>query len=119
MNTINSQALKQARKKLGLSQDQLAQKLGVSKVAICWYENNDRTPTLEHFIELADILGLSLDELSGREVNVVSEGEEDYVIKLPKRDLEIISEIKKYKKLYKNLYSDPERTMKLIDKRMK
>ncbi len=119
MNTINSQALKQARKEMGLSQEQLAKKLGVSKVAVCWYENGDRTPTLEHFVELANILNLSLDELSGREVTVVSEDNEDYVVKLPKRDLEIISEMKKYKKLYKNLYSDPERTIKLIDKRMK
>ena len=43
----------------------------------------------------------------------------NYKVRLPKRDLEILGEIKKYKKLYKNLYNDPERTMKLIDKRMK
>ena len=111
--------MKEARKTLGMSQGDLAKQLGVSKVAICWYENGDRTPSLEHFLKLADLLHLSLNELSGKEVTVVAEEEQEYVVRLPKRDLQIISEIKNYKKLYKSLYADPERTVKLIDKRMK
>ena len=119
MNKIDVQRVKNARKELGLSQGDLAKKLGISKVAICWYENGDRVPTLEHFYELADILNLSLDELSGRQVNIVCEDEEEYSVKIPKKDLEILNEIKKHKKLYKNLYNDTDRMVKLIDKRMK
>ena len=66
MSQIDTQLIKQARKSKGMSQDQLANKIGVSKVAICWYENGDRTPTLQHFLELADILDLSLDALAGK-----------------------------------------------------
>ncbi len=117
--TIDTQKVKEARKELNMSQGQLADLLGVSKVTICWYENGDRTPSLEHFCKLADILHLSLNELAGREVSVVAEEEEEYQIKLPKKDLEILSELKKYRKVYKSLYNDPKRTMKLIDKRMK
>ncbi len=116
---INSQKIKEAREQLNLSQGQLASLLGVSKVAVCWYENGDRTPSLEHFFKLADILHLSLNELSGREIDVVAEEDTNYQVKLPKKDLAILSELKKYKKLYKSLYNDPERTIKLIDKRMK
>jgi len=105
MSSINSLIIKERRKALGMSQEVLANKLGVSKVAICWYETGERN--------------LSLDELTGREINVVAENEEEYKVKLPKRDLEIIGEIKKYKNLYKTLYNDPVRTTKLIDKRMK
>jgi len=119
MSSINSLIIKERRKALGMSQEALANKLGVSKVAICWYETGERTPTMENFLKLADILDLSLDELTGREVNVVAEDEEEYVVRIPKKDLEIIGEIKKYKDLYKNLYNDPARTTKLIDKRMK
>ncbi|MCI9110364.1 MAG: helix-turn-helix transcriptional regulator [Bacilli bacterium] len=119
MSSINSLIIKERRKALGLSQEALANKLGVSKVAICWYETGERTPTMENFLKLSDILGLSLDQLTGREVNVVAEEEEEYNVKLPKKDLEIIGEIKKYKDLYKNLYNDPVRITKLIDKRMK
>ena len=38
---INTQKMKEARKTLGMSQGDLAKQLGVSKVAICWYENGD------------------------------------------------------------------------------
>jgi len=119
MSSINSLIIKERRKALGMSQEALANKLGVSKVAICWYETGERTPTMENFLKLADVLDLSLDALTGRETNVVAENDEEYKVKLPKRDLEIIGEIKKYKDLYRNLYSDPARTTKLIDKRMK
>lgn len=119
MSNINPQVIREKRKALGMSQGVLANKLGVSKVAICWYETGARTPTMENFLKLADILDLSLDELTGREVTVVAENEEDYVVKLPKKDLEILGELKKYKGLYKSLYNDPERTVKLIDKRLK
>lgn len=119
MSSINSLIVKERRKALGMSQEALAKKLGISKVAICWYETGERTPTMENFLKLADVLDLSLDELTGREVSVVAEDEEEYSVRLPKKDLEILSEIKKYKNLYKNLYNDPARTTKIIDKRMK
>lgn len=119
MNKINGRLLSEVRKSKGLSQDDLAKKIGVSKVSICWYESGDRTPTLDNFLKLADTLDISLDELSGREVNAVAEDEADYVVKLPKRDLEILSELKNYPKVYDRLYANPVRIAKLIDKRMR
>ena len=56
MSSINSLIIKERRKALGMSQEALANKLGVSKVAICWYETGERTPTMENFLKLADIL---------------------------------------------------------------
>lgn len=111
--------MKATRKTLNYTQEDLAQKLGVSKVAICWYESGDRTPSLENFVKLADILNLTLDELIGREVTVVAEDEENYEVKLPKKDIEIISEFRERKSLYKKLYNDPKRTVELIERKLK
>ena len=119
MGIINGEKIREARKNLGLSQDALAQKLGVSKVTVCWYENGDRIPSLEHFLKLADVLNLTLDELTSREVNVIAEDEEDYSVKLSKRDLEIIDEIKDKKDLYKKLYNEPKRTVELIERKLR
>lgn len=119
MNKINNEMLRKRRKELGMSQDDLAKKIGVSKVAVCWYENGERTPKYDVFIRIADVLGLTLNELSGMEVDVVSESGEPYGVKLSKQDIEIINEIKNHPRLYKDLYNDPVRTTKLIDKRMK
>ena len=119
MSKVNGLKIKETRKKLGLSQEKLANKIGVSKVTICWYENGDRVPSLENFLKLSDELNLSLDELTGREVNVVAEDETEYSVKMPKRDIEIISEIKNKKDLYKKLYNDPKRTIELIERKLK
>ena len=119
MSKIDGNKIREARKNLGLSQDALASELGVSKVTICWYENGERTPGLENFLKLADILHLSLDELVGRDVSVVAEDEYEYKIKLAKKDIEIIHELKEKKNLYKKLYDDPKRTVELIERKMK
>lgn len=119
MSKINGQKIKNRRKELGMSQDDLAEKVGVSKVAICWYESGERTPGLENFLKLADALDLSLDETVGREVSIVAADDEAYHIRLPKQDVSIIKEFKKYPKLYNALYNEPERTIKLINRKLK
>ncbi len=119
MSSVSGEKIYEARKSLGLSQEALAKRIGVSKVTVCWYESGDRTPTLENFLKLADELNLTLDELVGREISVISSGEEPYITKIAKKDLEIINEFKAKKSLYKKLYNDPKRTVELIDRRMK
>ena len=119
MSNVNGFKIREARKKLGMSQDALAEKLGVSKVTICWYETGERTPNLKHFLELSDILNLSLDEMVGREVSVISEEDDEYVVRMSKKDIEIINEIKNNKKIYKKLYRNPSKFLDLIMEKMK
>ena len=119
MNKINGLLVKQRRKELGMSQADLASKVGISKVAVCWYENGDRTPTFDNFIKLSEVLDVSLNALAGREVRVVSSENEGYCVTLPKQKLAILEEIEKYPRVYKQLYKDPVRACKLIDKRMR
>ncbi|MBR2833609.1 MAG: helix-turn-helix transcriptional regulator [Bacilli bacterium] len=119
MSEINGAKIREARKKLGMSQDNLALKLGVSKVTICWYETGERTPCLKHFLKLADILNLSLDELVGREISVVAQEDEDYVVRMSKKDIEVLNEIKNRKKFYKKLYRNPVKVLDLVVEEMK
>ena len=51
------------RIKRGLSQQQLGDMLGVTKVSICGYETGTRTPTLENFLDILKILDLTPDYL--------------------------------------------------------
>lgn len=91
---IIGERVKEARKNKNLSQQQLGDMLGVSKVSICGYENGVRIPTMENFVQLLDILDLSADYLLGRDINVVSEEDEEYKVKLSKEDINIIKELK-------------------------
>lgn len=55
--------LKIFRKKSGLTQEQIAEKIGVSRQAIAKWENGDAMPDVENIIALADIFDVSIDSL--------------------------------------------------------
>ena len=54
-----------ARKKAGLSQEQLGDKLGVSRQAVSKWELNTALPDTDKLVPLARALGVSVDELLG------------------------------------------------------
>jgi len=55
------------RKRLGLTQDQLAEKLGVTAQAVSKWENDQSCPDISILPQLADIFGISTDALLGRQ----------------------------------------------------
>ena len=55
--------LLELRKKAGLSQSELGGKLGLSNKAVSKWENGQARPGLDAVHRLADILGVSVDEL--------------------------------------------------------
>ena len=58
------------RKECGMTQEELADRLSVSRQTVSKWENGDCMPDADKFIRLSDILEISLDELAGREVEV-------------------------------------------------
>ena len=51
------------RKKSGWSQEDLAEKLNISRQSISKWERGDALPSIDNLIRLSDLLDLSLDEL--------------------------------------------------------
>ena len=60
----------QRRKERGMTQEDLAACLSVSRQTVSKWENGECMPDADKFIRLSDILEISLDELAGREVEV-------------------------------------------------
>ena len=58
--------LVKARKQKGYNQEELAERIGVSRQAVSKWETGDAQPALSQLIALADALGISLDVLCGR-----------------------------------------------------
>ncbi|MBR2988674.1 MAG: helix-turn-helix transcriptional regulator [Clostridia bacterium] len=58
--------LKELRKSMGLTQDELAKKLAISRVNYTRYETGVVRPDYETVIKIADFYDISLDELFGR-----------------------------------------------------
>lgn len=58
------QRINQHRKKLGLSQEALGERLGVSRQAVSKWETDAASPDMENLLALARIFGISVAELS-------------------------------------------------------
>ena len=63
MTLETANRLYELRKKHSLSQEELAEKLGVSRQAVSKWERSEASPDTDNLIALAKIYGLSLDEL--------------------------------------------------------
>ena len=111
--------IKQERLNRGLTQFELGEMLGVSKVSVCGYETGTRTPTVDTFLKLINILGLKAEYALGLDVDVVAEEEADYHVVMAKDDMIIIEEIKKHRELYNKLCSEPKRIIEIKKKKIK
>ena len=58
-----SERLKEARQNTGMTQDQVAEKIMVSRVTISHWENGKSLPDIVSLISLSDLYSISLDEL--------------------------------------------------------
>ena len=62
-----NERLKKAREEKGLSQIEMASKIGVSQAAYCYYEQGLRIPSLGVAKILCNVLNVSLDWLTGND----------------------------------------------------
>lgn len=75
MDIETANRLLQYRKKHNLSQEELANKIGVSRQAVSKWERAEASPDTDNLILLAEIYGVSLDELLKGESNNSSKSE--------------------------------------------
>ena len=55
--------IRQARKNAGLTQQELANKIGVTQAMVSYYEKDIKKQTIEVTKRIASVLNVSLDEL--------------------------------------------------------
>lgn len=65
-----SQRFKRLREKKGWTQEETAERLGVSRPSIAGYESKNRTPRQEMLQRIADLFGVTTDYLLGRKEDV-------------------------------------------------
>ena len=63
MNIETANRLVELRKQKGLSQEELAERLGISRQAVSKWERAESSPDLDNIIELSRLYGVSIDEL--------------------------------------------------------
>ena len=63
MNVETANRLQNLRKKNGYSQEELAEKIGISRQAVSKWERAEASPDTDNLILLARLYGVTLDEL--------------------------------------------------------
>lgn len=55
--------IKQKRKQAGISQKELAQRLGVNQASVCLWESGKNSPRVGRLQKIAEILGCTVEDL--------------------------------------------------------
>lgn len=97
----------------------MGEKINVTKVSICCYENGTRTPTLQTLTDLAEFFGVNLNYFLGMDVYAVAEDEDPYQMSLCNEEVEFVMAIRKNDRLYAKLIENPKRLIQLINKKIK
>ena len=110
--------LKDLRIKRGLSQQELGDYIGVTKVSVCGYENGTRLPTLDKLVKIAEKLETTTDYLLGREVPLVNTNDKNFMGSVSYEDVSFIMELRHYPNLYNKLLKDVKRSVAVINKKI-
>ena len=94
-----AEKIQDLRKKNGLSQEQLADNLGVSRQAISKWESEQSTPDIDKIVLLSETFHVSTDYLLKQEKDVTSKKEEEN----KKEDYTIAVNVKMSKKAFSYL----------------
>ena len=114
-----SKRIKELRKEAGLTQQQLGDKLNVTKGSICSYENGTRMASIDILIQMCNIFRVDLDYLIGTDSYIVSDRSENYGLRMANEEINLIVELRKHSDLYTNLINNQKRTIELIEKKIR
>ena len=87
VNTVLAANILKYRKKCSLTQDDLAEQLGVTFQAVSKWENARTAPDIAFLPQMADLFGCSIDDLFSRTAPI---SEEDMCFRLPWEDDNVI-----------------------------
>ena len=111
---IFSMRLKKVRLANNLTQQDLADKLFLSRSIICCYEKGTRMASIDTLIRISDIFDLNINYLIGREVSIVNK--QKIIGSCSCEEYEFIKELRKFNKLYSLFINNSRKVLSHINK---
>ena len=113
-----SKRLKELRIANGLTQRELGERVNVTKVSICCYENGTRVPTLDTLTKLGKVLDVDVDYLLGYDNPVKPKGKNKKITNMAKEEIEFIMGLRELDSIHQMIIDDPKKMVDLISKRL-
>lgn len=113
-----SKRLKELRISNGLTQRELGERVNVTKVSICCYENGTRVPTLDTLTKLGKVLNVDVDYLLGYDNPVKPKGKSKKVTSMAEEEIEFIKGLREIESIYQVIIENPKKAIELISKRL-
>ncbi len=108
------QRIRILREENDITQNELGEKLSVSKTTISHYENDSRTPSIETLIQLADFFQVDLDYILGVESVGYSEKRS---VQMSDEEIDFILELRRMM-TYKKIISNPKKYVQAIENKI-
>lgn len=114
-----SKRLKELRIANELTQRELGERVNVTKVSICCYENGTRVPTLETLTRLGKVLNVDVDYLLGYDEPVKIKGKKKKKItNMALEEIEFIKGLRETEKIYQMIIDNPNEVIELMEKKL-
>ena len=113
-----SKRLKELRINSGLTQRELGERVNVTKVSICCYENGTRVPTLDTLTKLGKVLDVDVDYLLGYDNPVKPKGKNKKVTSMAEEEIEFIKGLREIESLHQKILDNPKEMIELMSKRL-
>ena len=109
------ETIKEVLEEKNMSQDELANLVGVSKSSISCYEKGTRTPSIETMIDFMTLFGVSSDYLIGSDnlIKTITNDENNFTV-LSREEIIFLDELKKNDMISNLILDDPKRVADLI-----
>jgi len=108
--------IKEKRLEHGMTQQDLATLINVTKTSVCCYEKGKRTPNIETLEDIASVFNVTTDYLLGRDTNVIVN--QTKMITFSNSDVVLIRELKRKPQIYNIVSKNPKRAVELLTKRI-
>ncbi|MBI3864172.1 MAG: helix-turn-helix transcriptional regulator [Planctomycetia bacterium] len=89
------ESLKKLREIRNLTQSELGERAGIAAAAVSHFETGQRVPSLDSLVRLADALGVSVDELLGRDVARSPAGVDPIFLRASRASMDVLDTVKR------------------------
>ncbi|MBE6609605.1 MAG: helix-turn-helix transcriptional regulator [Ruminococcaceae bacterium] len=115
MKETIGQVIRRLRKERGITQEEMADMLGVTAQAVSKWENDVGIPDVSQFVPIANLFDISMDTLFSRENKDTEEQVQEFLRALDEKDQDYYSEFQELSKALRKYPNHPKLLKRIVN----